>query len=326
MLALPPLRPLSGPTQRYISDSTGPIQTVHFAERAGVVIIDSLKDTEVIDLQSGSPIFSSVRQPDDLITSLSPNGRIYTAANRAAIRFYDVATGTLITAPQWCSIVGRCGFYWLDERSALMYSIDARKSMIFDFRTGAQTALDIGFDGVARLEKLRGPSEFFALSNSSMMHFRLTYVNDQPRVEYLKINPTKLNLLWNDQGGLNANGRVYSALSDGKIYLISMESLTADVIDLGSFFVQGLVPTTDPDRFIASGYVMGGPNNTQTYVISVSGRTLSALDTSQIRFTRFFYHQGRNVLFSLTESALELSQKLPTLAAVGVATFVARQN
>ena len=326
MLALPPLRPMSGPTQRYISDSTGPIQTVHFAARAGVAIIDSLKDTEVIDLGSGSPIFSSVRQVDDLITSLSPNGRIYTAANRAAIRFYDAATGAFITAPRWCSIVGRCGFYWLDERSSLMYSTDTQRSMVFDFRTGTQTPLDVGFDGVARLVRLRGSSEFFALSNSSMMHFRLTYVNDQPRVEFIKITPTKLNLLWNDEGGLNANGRVFSALSDGKIHVISMENLSVDVIDLGSFFVQGLVPTTDPDRLIVSGYIMGGPNTPQTYVVSTSGRTLSALDTTQIRATRFFFHQGRNALFSLRESSLELTPNIPTQAAVAVAAFVVRQN
>jgi hypothetical protein len=326
MLALPPLRPMSGSTQQSISDSTGPIRTVHFAARAGVAIIDSLKDTEVVDLQSGSPIFSSVRQAEDQITSLSPNGRIYTAANRAAVRFYDAATGAFITAPRWCSIVGRCGFYWLDERSAMMYSADTQRSMIFDFRTGTQTPLDTGFEGVARLVRLGASSEFFALSNSSIVHFRLTYVNDQPRVEFIKINPTKLNLLWNEEGGLNANGRVFSALSDGKIYLISTDNLTVDVIDLGSFFVQEVVPTTDPDKLLASGYVMGGPNTTQSYLISMSGRTLSELDTTRIRARRFFYHQGRNALFSLTESSLELAQKLPTQAAVGVANFVARQN
>lgn len=326
MLALPPLRPMSGPTQQYISGGTGQIRTVHFATRAGVAIIDSLKDTEVVDLQSGAPIFSSVRQAEDQITSLSPNGRIYTAANRAAIRFYDAATGAFITAPRWCSIVGRCGFYWLDERSAMMYSTDTQRSMIFDFRTGTQTPLDTGFEGVARLVRLPASSEFFALSNSSMVHFRLTYVNDQPRVQFIKINPTKLNLLWNEEGGLNANGRVFSALSDGKIHLISMDNLTVDVIDLGSFFVQQIVPTTDPDKLVVSGYVMGGPNTTQTYVVSLSGRTLSELDTTQIRAMRFFYHQGRNALFSLTDSSLELVQKLPTRAAVGVATFVARQN
>ena len=53
----------------------------------------------------------------------------------------------------------------------MMYSTDTRRSMIFDFRTGTQTPLDTGFEGVARLVRLPASSEFFALSNSSMVHF-----------------------------------------------------------------------------------------------------------------------------------------------------------
>ena len=42
---------------------------------------------------------------------------------------------------------------------------------------------------------------------------------------------------------------------------------------------------------------MGGPNTTQTYVVSLSGRTLSELDTTQIRAMRLFITRpGRRFL------------------------------
>lgn len=326
LLARPPLRPESGRTQPFIRDSAGPIQTLRFAAHAGVAIIESLKDTEVIDMESGVPIFSTLREAEDQVTSVSPNGRIYTAVNRAAIRFYDSSTGALIAAPRWCSIVGRCGFYWLDDRSALMYSADSQKSLLYDFRTGTQTPFANDTNAVPRVAQLRAPSEFLTVTNTAATRFRLTYVNDQPREEIIKVVELKRNLLPNDDGGLSADGRYFLALSDGKLFLTSTDTLATDVVDFGQFFGQRLVPTSDPDRLIISGYAMGGPMNTQYYVYAISHRTLAAVDTSRLRNTPFFYQPARQALFELKEDELELVQKIPTEPPVDISAFVARQN
>ena len=86
MLALPPLRSdvRAHPAIHQQRRRADPDRA--FSTRAGVAITFA-QGYRGRRFAVGCAYFRSVRQAEDQITSLSPNGRIYTAANRAAIAF-----------------------------------------------------------------------------------------------------------------------------------------------------------------------------------------------------------------------------------------------
>lgn len=322
ILSMSPLRPLSTVTPAFIVESSAAIQRVQFASKASVGILGSYKDTEIVDLATGAPIFTAAFNNDELLHSVSPNGRLYTTISRGEVRFYDAQNGMLIAAPHWCMITPLCGFHWLDDRSVMVY--ENNHSEIVDLRSGAHTAFEADFDRIAHVIAVQGTSnEFISFRNAGVMRFRLSYINDQLRIDVLQVDQIKLNLTADENGGVDGSGHRYFNNSDGKVYVTSTETLKTDVIDFGNFFVQHVVPTADPDNIIIAGYVQGGPTMWTFYQYSLREQKLAEIDTESLIGTQFVYNAPRNTLWVMKDTKLARLATLNVKNAVDLQSFIA---
>jgi hypothetical protein len=323
ILSLPSLRPLSTASPAFIVAGSAAIQRVKLASKASVGVLETYKDTQVVDLTTGAPIFTAAFKSDEVILSVSPNGRLYTTTSRGEVRFYDAQNGMLIAAPHWCMVMPGCGFHWLDNRSVMIYSNQNNGSEIVDLRSGVHAPFGANFERIAHLTAVGGArNEFISFANTGLLHFRLNYVDDQPRVDVLQVDQIKLNLNYDDNGGLDGSGRRYFNNSDGKLYITSTDAFKTDVIEFGSFFVQRVIPTTDPDKVIVAGYVMGGSSTWTFYLYSLRGQTLAAIDTGSLLGTQFLYHAARNTLWVMKDTKLALVGTLNVQEAIDRQSFI----
>jgi hypothetical protein len=305
LLARTPLRPISSGIAT-IADNQASIQQVYFAAHAGVAHVLSYKDAEVLDLTRGVPILTALRSGYELINSISPNGRVYTANHGGRVRLYDAESGALLASPEgWYSGFGS-GVHWLDGRTALVYSSISHGPSLYDFRTGESLPFDNDVTYVARIAEVSSaPSTYVAFRNDGITKFRLVYQDGQPRAEILQVYPIRLNLIPNDNGGAVAGGRYFVNTSSGQLYLTSMDDLRTAPVDLGALEVQRAVPTADADRIIVAGYVRGGPTTWNFYEYALREQTLRQISTNSLPSTRLEYDPTHNVLFAISGSDLQ---------------------
>jgi hypothetical protein len=327
VLELPPLRPMLAGAPRRIADLEAPIQRVTFAAQAGVAVISSYKDLEVVDLAAGVPISTSLDPWQELLQSISPNGRIYITSHGAGqLRFYDSEDGTLLASPQWCMYAAGCGFHWLDDRTALINAGGSHGPELYDFRTGDSAPFDGNLEGIERVTSLTGePSSYVAFRDSGLTAFRLDYDNDQPHATVLQTESIRLNLI-PMSGGAVAGGRYYANTSNGQVYISDLSGLHTEAVDLGEFFVQRVLPEADPDRLLLAGFLRGGPSTWSFYEYALREHTVSAVAMSALPSTQFIFDPTPSSLFVLAGEALTRVDALPHGNPVARAAFAASMH
>ena len=323
LLALPALRPVPTLAAQSVADAVAPIQRTYFAARAGVAVVSSYRDVEVLDLALGVPINTRFESTGAVLVSISPNGRIYTARQRGELRFYDSEDGTLVADSEWCLNGMDCGFHWLDDRTALIEDATTRAPALYDFRSGATGPFDGEFQPISRVAPVPGTnSTFVAFRDSGITEFKLFYGADgRPHAQVIQVEQYPLNLTPMETGGLVAGGRRYVNTSSGKLVITDLTELRTESIDLGSFFVQRALPTSDPDGIIIVGFVRGGPPGLQFYEYALRERTLRALDASTLPSTQLVYDSPQNALFVVAGAALNRVGSMPLGNSVSSASF-----
>ncbi len=323
LLALPALRPVPTLAAQSVADAVAPIQRTYFAAQAGVAVVSSYRDVEVLDLALGVPINTRFESTGAVLVSISPNGRIYAARQRGELRFYDSEDGTLVADSEWCLNGVDCGFHWLDERTALIEDATTRAPALYDFRSGATGPFDGEFQPISRVAPVPGAkSTFVAFRDSGITEFKLFYGADgRPHAQVMQVEPYPLNLTPMETGGLVGGGRQYVNTSSGKLVITDLPDLRTESIDLGSFFVQRALPTSDPDRIIIVGFVRGGSPGLQFYEYALRERTLSALDTSTLPSTQLVYDSPQNTLFFVAGAVLNRVGSMPLGNSVSSASF-----
>jgi hypothetical protein len=323
LLGLPPLRPVPPGTPARLADLEAPIQRVSFAAQAGVAVMSSYKDIEVVDTAAGVPISTSLGPQQELLQSISPNGRVYTTGHQGQLRFYDSEDGTLVASPQWCMYGGDCRFQWLDNRTVLIDAGGSRGPELYDFQTGASGPLDGRLEPIERIAPLDGTaSTYIAFRDSGLTTFRLDYVNGQPHADVIQTVPIRLNLI-PMSGGAVPGGHYYVNTSSGQLYVSDLSDLHTEAIDLGDFFVQRVLPEADPDRLLFAGFLRGGPPTWRFYEYALREQTVSALDTSQLPSTQFVFDPAQGALFVLAGEALTRVDALPRASQAARAAFAA---
>lgn len=325
LLALPALRAMPAFAPQSGSDAVAPIQRAYFAAHAGVAVVSSYRDIEVLDLALGVPLNTRFESTGELLVSISPNGRIYTALQRGQLRFYDSADGTPVADPEWCLNGILCGLHWLDDRTALIEDPTTSAPALYDFRSGATGPFDGESEPVSRVAPVTGTAAtFVAFRDSGITEFQLIYGADsRPHAQVLQVAQYRLNLTPIESGGVVAGGRQYVNTSSGKLVLTDLGNLRSESIDLGSFFVQRALPTSDPDRILIAGFVRSGPPGLHFYEYALQERTLSAIDTSTLPSTQFVYDSPQKTLYVLAGAALNRVGNLPLGTPVSAAAFSA---
>lgn len=324
VLAAPPISAIPMEMAQTFSDAAASIQSVATASNAGVILLASSKDIELLDLQSGKVLFAGASPGSALPGGLSPNGRIYTLAGGGALEFHSALSGNLLASLHGCASADDCGFHWLDDRSALFVPAAGRKTLLIDFKTGREYPFDDNPEPVrASVELPSAPGEFVAFSNSTVTHFKLAYDDDRPAVQPLGVKACKFDLDAHDAGGLTADGRYFVLQSAGTLYLTATDTLDARAIALEPFLVQRVLPTDDPDKIIVSGYSRNGPTTAAHYLYSISKQTLAPIGPGLPPDGRYVYLPWVNRLAQMSGAGLSQVNALPLRNPIDLHTFVA---
>lgn len=326
VLTLPPLRPMPAVAPQSITDRAGSISLVYFATQAGVAVVQSAQDVEVVDLGRDSPVSTRLRQ-DDIVTGISPNGRIYVSYTNHGLRFYDTEDGTLLADSGLNQYATACAFPWLDPMTMVTRDPNSYStSVLYDFSTGTYTPTESEFAYVSCFLPVPGTSDISVAYGANLTKFRLTRAADgKPQIDVLQAKPAGRANLARDDTALGPGGWEFFYITDQRLGITDLSNLSSQTVDFGNYAVQHMWPTNDPDKIIISGVmkhrtrVTSAP--TPLYVYAIKEQTLSALDTASLVSQRFVYDPLLNTLYAIKDSALTRVDSLQTGTPEPIATF-----
>lgn len=307
LVGLPALRVLTSAAPQSIRDDVADIMRVEFAARAAIAVVGSYRDIEVVDLASGMTINTRYTSEGGLLSSVSPNGRVYITRDNGRFRFYDSEDGTLLAQPEWGLYGGGCGFNWFDNETALITDPDipAHPPALYDFRSGAIEPLNAELGHVCRIVPTPETSDtFVAFADSGITQLKLARgVDGRPQVEFGQVRNLKLNLI-PGTGGLAAGGRQYVNTSNDELVITDLRDLQTESVTLGRFRLQRAIPTADPDKILIAGYMPDGPSTWSFYEYALREQTLSQIDTATLPSTQLVYDPVQTALFAQTHDTL----------------------
>jgi hypothetical protein len=309
MLTLPALRPVPAMAPQRISDSEGSIMLVHFAAQAGVAVLQSGKDVEVIDIARDAPISSRLRQDDGPVTGISPNGRIYISSTNRGLRFYSSEDGTLLADSGLNEYATLCGFPWLDSVTTLTRDPDSYgTSALYDFSSGTSTPMDSGLANVNCIVTDSGADATSVAFGNVVTQFRLSHGADgKPRVDVLQSKQTNLHPSRSNPG-LVAGGRQFIYVSGDKLGITDLDDLSTQIIDFGNYAAQDVWPTDDPDKIIIRGVMkhraVVNSDPAPLYVYAIKEQTMSLVDATSLQSKQFVYDPLQHALYVMMSSTL----------------------
>jgi uncharacterized protein len=329
LATLPPLRPMPAKAPLSFTDEVAPINSVRFAAQAGVAVVETMKDVEVMDLARASPISSHFRQnTDGSLLTVTPNGRVYISGNYQSYHFFDSEDGTHLADADWNQFASNCGFPWLDRQTALIRtSQPGYSTAIYDLASGATAPLDSRLGSLTCVTPVPGADDtFMGYSGGGFALFKLVHGSDgKPRADVMQVKDYRLNPTSTPNPGLIADGRRYVVATNGQLIITSLSDLSLEAVDFGGFDVRFVVPTSDPDKLIISGEMKRGSsgNSPPFYIYALKERSVSSLDTAGLKENQFIYDPVQDTLYTLRDSALIRADNFNVGSPAALATFAA---
>lgn len=309
LLTLPPLRPVPAAAPQSITDTEGNIMSAHLATQAGIAVLQSGKDVEVIDIARDTPINSRLRQDDGPLTGVSPNGRIYVSSTNRGLRFYSSEDGTLLADSGLNEYATLCGLPWLDPLTILTRDPNSfGTSAIYDFASGSFTPMDSGLANVNCIVPAPGAGDTSVGFGNLVSRFRLVHGSDgKPYIDVLQAKQTNL-FISRRNAGLAAGGRQFIYVTKDQLGITDLGDLSTQTIDFGNYAVQDVWPTTDPDRIIVTGIMkhraVANSDPAPLYEYAIREQTMSLVDTSILGSKRFLYYPQQSALYVMRNSSL----------------------
>jgi hypothetical protein len=324
LLRMPPLRPVPATVPQYLVGSDY-IQRFKFASNAGVVLLQSYRTLEFLDLGTGKRIASLEGAGGNGLGELSPNGRILPLSAPGGVSLIDVETGESLARVE---SISPDDFAWLGAERALIHRAALISSSIVDFSTGGEGPIKFSKEAIDRvIPSIAAPGEFLALTGLSAMRLKVGEGIGAEPVTLLDLKPFKIQNWMRNAGVLSSDGRYY-VIAAQELNFVSMHSLITNAVAVAPFELRILVPLPDPDLILLNGDNPGINPNTgwRQYVYSISRQTFSPLDRTDMKDGRITYVSSVRKIGFITQNRIALVDSLPVGPAISRADFVTTMN
>lgn len=319
LLAQPASRPVPATMPSVIAADEF-IQSVRFAENAGVALIETQQSIELVDMATSKLVMSEAKGMDQS-GPISPNGRLFVVGGSGVLRIKDVETGDVVAE---IDSVRPFEFHWLDEHTAV-YSITPNKTYLVDFDSGQEIAVpDIGAGYLFRGVRVPGEeNRYIFLFGIAVAEFELDRSKVIPEVKLLSDNQFT-GVGWStNNSGLNADASYYFN-TNYSLTLVDMKTMKLENIPFSAFNLQISCATPDPDKILVSGYIQphrsgDGP---MVFLYSISEHTMSRVDTENMSNARYVYIDSLRKQGVINFSSIQVKDELPTLDKTDLAEFV----
>lgn len=295
------------------------IQNVWFAEKAGVVLLDTPPNLQLLDLVGGKKLFELESQYRRAV-ALSPNGRVLAVGESGKLKFYDVESARLLAEIQTAQS-GR--FDWLALNTGI-YIDRNNKPAILDFLTGKQGLLS----GIQEWQQAvpAGDAQFLLVNYRAASKIKVTRSHagaevalvDEIRLEGGNANP--------QASGVVANGSRFF-YSNRDLYLVSAAGMQQQKVSLAPYLIRSVTATPDPDRLLMIG---SGPalatsmtsSRVEIYQLSLSSKSIAPVEYEQLLSQRFVHAAPLKRLGVIADNKIALIDSLPTGESMSLEGFV----
>ncbi len=319
LLAASPLRPLpkTPPAMIVAAEQIG---EVAFAQRAGIAVVQSNKQYQVIDIGNGDIIHQG--HAGTVALAPSPNGRLFVVANQYDANVLDAETGAVLaTFPA----VKSYQFHWVHDVGAVYTTQGeghAPSTDFIDFTSGRHTTIPMSTDVVSEVISLPGAEPRFALFGwNKFGQLGLKHDASGWNASLLSEQVLSETTGWSRNAvGLTADGQTLYGASTGQgLQLMPLSSLRLRNVLLTPLRLQGAVATPDPDRLLLSGYFPGASAGADYYLYSISQNTLAKVDVTKLLSTRLLYIPSLHKNAVIDNSKVVLIDSIPAATPVALA-------
>lgn len=313
LLSQPPLRDIPSEPSKFIIGDSG-IQSAVFARKAGIVLINTHKKIQIIDLKSAKPIFEEQTSLRGSV-SLSSNGRVFVSNERGLISLRNAETGAVLVNMEKLS---EQGLQWLDQTSAYYFSTVSGKTTVMDFKSGKEVVMPV----TSQVKALQIADDQFvvgAYNNLSKIEVRRD--QDELTIKLLEEKPMNMHWFQASFGTTSDGSNVFGMNLD--LFITSTSTWKQDHVALSPFSVQSIVPSFDPDKIIITGRSPGARGSRQSYLYSISKRDLAVIDRSSLIAERLIYIPSLNKNAAINESRIVILDELPLGGKITLDQFMA---
>jgi hypothetical protein len=317
------------PAIRTIPKSTPPfligtdyIQQVRFASNAGVVLLWTNRNIELIDLNNGKQVSHLEGLGGDLIGDLSPNGRVLATSAPGGTALIDVESGETLARMQ--SIFPR-DFSWFGQDRALIHRTAMMSSFTVDFDSGSERPVRFPKEAIdLAVARTSSQNEFFALTGLSALRIRAGDGRTEEPFALLDQKPFNIQNWQRNEGALTADGRFY-VIAAQELNFISTDTLLTTTIAVAPFEVRTLVPQPDADLILLIGDNPGVDRNMglRYYLYSISRQTFAQPDGAYRNQGRIVYLANIHKLGFVSQNRVTLLDALPVGETISREEFIA---
>jgi hypothetical protein len=324
LLRMPALRPIPSTVPPYLI-AADYIQQLRFASNAGVVLLWTNRNLEVLDLANGRRIARVEGAGGDALGDLSPNGRVLPVSGPGGTSLMDVETGESLASVQ---SIDPADFAWMGPQRALIHRRSQIGSFIVDFDSGLESPVRISKEPIEKLvPSAVAPDQYLALTGLSAMRVRVGSGLGEAPLTLLDLKPFKIQNWMRNAGVLTSDGRNY-VIAAQDLNLVSTSSLITTTVPVAPFEIRIVVPLPDPDLLLLSGENPGISPNTgwRQYVFSIARRTFTPLDRTDMKDGRIVYLTTVRKVGFITQNRVTLLDSLPVGTPISHGDFLTTMN
>jgi hypothetical protein len=321
LIKMPPIRPLPKTTPPFVIASDY-IQEIKFASSAGVALVWSNRNLELIDLNDGRRVSHLEGLGGDALGDLSPNGRVFPTSVPGGTSLIDIESGESLARVQ--SIFPR-DFTWLGQDRALIHRAASMSSFTVEFDSGEERAVRFPKEPIDQaMARDSPPREFFALTSLSALRFRVGVGPSEEPLTLLDQKPFKIQNWQRNAGEVTADGRFY-IIAAQDLNFVSTDTLLTTTVAVAPFEIRTVVPQPNSDAILLIGENPGIDRNMgmRYYMYSVSRQTFASPDAAYRNQGRIVYLANIRKLGFVSQNRVTLLDSLPLEEAMSHDDFVA---
>lgn len=306
LLSKSALKPVPALSPSFIvADAT--IKNASFAGNAGVVMLETQHDFQIVDIETQKPILREAKGAATL-GPITANGRLFVTSEVNHLKVRETETGAIVAELPG---VRAQEFFWLDDATALYNKADSEKTFIMDFSAGKEVPAQAINKHVKQIVRMsQTTNQFAAFSEKCITKIEL--VRNLHGLE-VKLMDEKHDAAFSTDSlasGISADDNYYFH-AGRQITVVSMSTLTAYTAPLESFNAQFAVTTSDPDKILLVAPSQASGDGRRSALYSISKRTTSPLDRSRVAAQRYFYVSALKRHAVISDNKIALMELLP---------------
>lgn len=284
LLTEPALRPIPEKPANFLTAETSLIG-MRFASEAGVMLVGSGRNIEIIDVGTNKTIYSGDTGDgiNTRLADISPNGRvIHSGSSHAGVSLLEAETGEVLAGwPDYKQ------FIFLGSMAALVAEGSGRRGLL-DLRDGSVRPVK-GIGAVSRVFPVPDEPGQFVISGGGK--FQLVKLQRMDTgLELVLLNERRGGDSWQlNPDNRSFDGRYLYSVESNQVWRLELKTLQSEQLPIEGWLVMSATPMPDPDKLLLRIRVSMEGDSRRSVVYSIREQSYMPLDQGDFSATESRY-------------------------------------